>query len=128
MKDVLFHIKEGKIVIEEDKEVLVMAHVKDRSDSNEATVTALLNAIKIDNSKVQLHYFDENIEQISRLANIVLIFGYNSTMLPNINLQLHKPLNLEGTILLSTYSLNALAEDKSKKQQLWKVLQNTFLK
>ena len=125
--DVLFETNDGKLQFDQNKEVCLLVKGGMPSAENKAMLEAMMKAIKVDMNQVDLVAYEGKLETIPKHATIIILFGVSPGSLSNIELKLNQSIHLEHNIVLPTFSLDDLQQDKSKKMVLWKTLQSTFL-
>ena len=125
--DVLFKTNDGKLQFDSDKEVALFVQ-GDAPDADAAKMLyAMMDAIKIDQSKVAIIPYTGILDRLKEHMKIVILFGFDNASLGNLNLKPNVPLRMEDKVVLMTYSLDLLMNDRNNKLSLWKILQSTFL-
>ena len=125
--DVLFKTNDGKLKFESDKEVALFVQGDAPDAEAEKMLYAMMDAIKIDQSKVEIIPWKGTLDRLDEHMKIVILFGLDKASLGNLNLKPNVPLRMEDKVILMTYSVELLMNDRNNKLSLWKILQSTFL-
>ena len=128
--DLVFDIKEGFRHNIPQYSTCIIIGENDLTPNNKEMLLALLKAINLSEDTVTFYQFaKDQLLKLPKQASKIVLFGVDmERQLPNINSTRNEVCKLGAFTILNTNSLTELNNDVTLKANLWKALQEMFLK